>query len=355
MKLPSISLPKKPWMRVGVLLLTVAVVAGLVAIGYRQLTGLPDDAAFKYDGDVVTVSELDERVDALGALYGIKKPTEKDDQETFRRDVAKAVAVSMILDKAARDRDIVISDKSARDTLAAMIDAQLGPDPEKAFTDLLGEYGVSEKHVLDEIKRQQAIARLFQVITKDAVAKATPDAVRAYFDDDPSRFATPERRRLRNIVVASRKDALKVLARARAGQDFGALAKQTSLDDATRDKFGELGTVAASELDPAFAKAAFAADANGLFGPVQTQYGWNVGQVRRVLPASPADFATVKAEVTDALRSELALAAWRNWLADQIKDADVEYGDDYRPEHPDAPPADSGVGQAPVSPAPQGN
>jgi len=349
---PSLTILQKPWPRVGALLLTVAVLAGIVVFGVQQLTGLPDDAAFEYDGDVVTVSELDERVDALGALYGIKKPTEKSDQAAFRRDVAKAVAVSMILDQAAQDRDIVISDKSARDTLAAMIDAQLGPDPEAAFTELLGEYGVSEDHVLDEIKRQQAIARLFQDVTKDAVAEATPEAVRAYFDEDPSRFATPERRQIRNIVVATRKDALAVLARARAGQ-FGALARQASLDDATRDRFGALGTVAAAELDPAFAEAAFAAKANGLFGPVQTQFGWNVGQVRKVVPGSPADFAAVRAEATDALRSELALAAWRDWLADQIKDADVEYADDYRPERPDAPPADSGVGQAPVSPAPQ--
>jgi peptidyl-prolyl cis-trans isomerase C len=341
--IPNISLPQKSWMRVGVLLLTVAVVAGLVAIGYRQLTGLPADAAFEYDGDVVTVSQLDERVDALGALYGIKEPAEKDQQATFRRDVAKAVAVSMILDDAAQQHDIVISDKSARDTLAAMLEAQMGPDPDKAFTELLGEYGVSEDHVLDEIKRQQALARLFQDVTKEAVEKATPDAVRAYFDKDPSRFATPEQRRLRNIVVATRKDALAVLARARKGDDFGALARQTSLDDATRDKSGDLGTVTSAELDPAFADAAFAVPAGGLFGPVQTQYGWNVGQVRKIVPGSPSDFATVKAEVTDALRSELALSAWRKWLAEQIKAADVEYADSYRPDNPDAPPADSGM------------
>jgi peptidyl-prolyl cis-trans isomerase C len=342
-KIPSISLPKKPWMRVGALLLTVAVVAGLVAIGLRQFTGLPDDAAFEYDGDVVTVAQLDDRVDALGALYGIKKPTEKGQQETFRRDVAKAVAVSMILDKAARKHDIVISDKSARDTLAAMLDAQMGPDPDAAFTEMLGEYGVSEDHVLDEIKRQQALARLFQDVTKDAVDKATPDAVRAYFDKDPSRFATPDGRRLSNIVVASRKDAVAVLARAGKGEDFGSLARQTSLDDATRDKSGDLGLVAATDLDPAFAAAAFKARSGGLFGPVKTQYGWNVGKVRKVVPGSPADLASVKAEATDALRSELALAAWRNWLTDQIKAADVEYADSYRPDHPDAPPADSGM------------
>jgi len=252
--------------------------------------------------------------------------------------------VSLILDKAATAHDIVISDKSARDTLSSMARVQLGDDP-RAFTELLGKFGVSENDVLAELKRQQAIARLFQEVTRHAVDSATAGDVRDYFDEDPARFAVPEQRNLRNIVVASSKDASVVLARARQGVDFGGLARRTSLDDATRDKLGALGTVTAAQLDPTFAKAAFAAPAGELFGPVKSALGWNVGLVRKVVPGRNVDFASVRDQVTDVVRSERALAAWRDWLVGEIQHADVEYAGDYLPAHPDDPPADDTVGQ----------
>jgi peptidyl-prolyl cis-trans isomerase C len=321
--------------------LAVVVLLGVAAavVAVRMNRGLPDDAAFEYDGTVVTKAELDRRVEVLGALYGIAEPTDEDEKDTFRRDVAKAVAVSMILEDAARDQGIVISDKSARDTLAKMVEGQLGNDPQRAFTEMLARFGVTEDDVLEEVKRQQAIARLFQDRTADAVDDVTPTDVRAYYGQDPDRFATPERRRLRNIVVKARREAVAVLARVRRGNDFAALARATSLDDATRQKGGSMGTVGAGELEGAYADAAFAAAAGEAFGPVQTRFGWNVGQVVRIVPGRAVSFAEVEDRVTDELRSERALKAWRAWLADRIHDADVEYAASYRPAHPDEPPA----------------
>lgn len=338
---PQLRLPVQLWTRLGAVVLAVALVAGLAFAGYRHVTALPDDAALSYDGKVVTQAQLTDRADLLGALYGVQKPKGKKDQDTFRRDVAKAVAVSMILDKAAAKRHIVISDKSARDTLASMVKGQLGADPQAAFTKLLGEFGVSEDDVLAELKRQQAIARLFKDVTEDAVDGASAGEVRAYFDKDPEKFAVPEQRDLRNIVVASRKDATAVLARARQGVDFGVLARRTSLDDATREKSGELGIVTAAQLDPTFAQTAFAARAGAVFGPVKSEHGWNVGMVRKIVAGQASTYASVQDQVTDVVRSERGLASWRHWLSRQIKQADVEYADSYLPAHPDDAPVNT--------------
>lgn len=310
-----------------------------VAIAVNQSRGLPDNAAFEYDGQVVTTSDLDDRVEVLGALYGIKEPEARKDKDTFRRDTAKAVAVSLILEDAARDEGIEISDKSARDTLAKMVDGQMGADPQRAFTEMLAGFGVTEDSVLEEVKRQQALALLFQKLTAEAVEDVTPTDVRAFFGKDPGRFATPERRELRNIVVASEAEAEAVLAQVKAGTDFASVARQSSLDDATREQGGDVGAVGSAELEEAYAEAAFEAAAGELFGPVQTRHGWNVGQVVKVLPAAKTTFAAVEDQVTDELRSERALKAWRQWLADRIRDADVEYAAAYRPAHPDEPPA----------------
>ena len=323
--------------------------AGVALAVTHARDGLPDGAAFQIGGTVVTTAELDRQAGLLEALYGIKKPA--DDQGAYQRDIAKAVAVGMVLDRAAADEGIVVPDKAARDTLATMVDKQLGgTDGQREFTALLGQYGVTEDDVLAEIKRQQNIARLFQNVSTPAVTGVTDADAQQLFETDPARFATPEQRQLRNIVVATRQEASQLRALLTRGADFASLARQHSLDDATRAHGGSLGWVSAEQLDPAYAAVAFAAGAHGVVGPVQTQYGWNIGQVVAIRPSVRPAFADVKTDVLDALRSERAMAAWRAWIIAQIRDAHIEYAPDYRPADPDAPPPGLGEPTADIAP-----
>ncbi|MCW2856513.1 MAG: PpiC-type peptidyl-prolyl cis-trans isomerase [Marmoricola sp.] len=349
--LSQIRLPKRPLMRAVLAVLVLAVVAGGVIGGIKRFTGLPGDAAFKYGNAVVTQSALNSRIELLGALYGIKAPTGTKAKATFERDSAKAVAVSMILDHAAAAHDIVIADKAARDTLAGMITTQLGSNA--AFIKILAEFGVNEQNVLDEIKRQQATARLFQVVTKGAVASVTDAQAQAFFAKNPSAFSVPETRHLANIVVATQQEADAILAQLRAGKNFAALAQKTSLDDSTRSSGGDLGTVDAAKLENTYAAAAFSTPVGGDFGPVQTKFGWNVGTVLAIKPGTTATYATAKAQVVATLQSQVAMKVWDAFLADQIKQANVDYASAYRPAHPDAlPAAQPGVPSASASVAP---
>ncbi|GAA3523926.1 peptidyl-prolyl cis-trans isomerase [Nocardioides daeguensis] len=335
-----------PWRRMVAALVAVLVVSGGAVLVHHRLTALPDDAVLRYGDRVVTEADLEKHVDTLNALYGVAEPERRDAQDGFKRDVAKSMAVALILDRAAKDEDIVISERSARDTLASMLETQLGPDPRKAFQDLLTEFGVSEGDILEEIRRQQAIARLFKAVTQDAVDEVTAEEAKALYDEDPSAFEVPEKRKIANIVVATRDEAQALVASIHEGTSFSSLARARSLDDATRDKGGVLGTVGATELDETYAAAAFAAGEGDTFGPVQTAYGWNVGRVLAVVAARPRAYQAVAADALDAVRSERAMRTWRSWLADRIKGAEIEYADAYLPAHPDEPPTEASPARA---------
>lgn len=339
-------MPRSRRAQVVVAVATVLALAGAAFLIQRQLTALPGDAVLRIDDHVVTESEFNRRVDTLGALYGVAEPEEDDERDKFHRDIAKSIAVSLMLDAAAKDHDIVISEKSARDTLSTMLKEQLGDNPQQAFSDLLAEFRVSEDDILQEVSRQQAIARLFREVTQKAVDSVTEPDAKALYDADPAQFAVPESRRLANIVVATEGEATAVLTALQQGRDFATVARARSLDDATSDGGGLIGLVQASELDGTYADAAFAAGTGALFGPVRSQYGWNVGKVVRVAPAKPRPFETVQLDVIDTLRSERAMDAWREWLAELIKAADVEYADRYRPARPDEPPLQADPAEA---------
>jgi peptidyl-prolyl cis-trans isomerase C len=317
-------------------IVALAILGGASTVAFARSGDLPEDAAFRVDDRTVSTDDLAERVDVLEALYGVKKPD--DDEGGFDRAAAKSMAVSLILEDEARSRDITIADKAAQDQLDDLIDDQLAGG-RKAFDEFLTTAGINEQDVLDEIKRQLATSRLVEEITTD-VPSVGDDDVRQHFDKNIDKMVTRETRRIGNIVVATRADAGKVAKLARAGSSFTTLAKTYSRDASTADKAGDLGWLAAPQLDLDFAEAAFGAAGQAVFGPVQTQYGWNVGKVRGIRKPVPLKYDEVKEQIREELGNKARLDVWRSYLGKLLKDVDVEYADAYRPEDPDAPPAD---------------
>ncbi|GAB2962325.1 peptidyl-prolyl cis-trans isomerase [Amycolatopsis acidiphila] len=316
----------------------VAVLGAITPMVVAKVTGLPDGVALRVGSTEVTEDQVQQRISALRALYGIKPPEGADQQDRFRRDAAKTVAVDVILGNAARSRNILISDQSANDTLAKMISTQLTSSGQGSFTDLLRAYGASQSDVIDEIKRQQSADLLFQAVTSDAAARVTDETVGQYYRDHQDSMVEPEKRDIQNIVVASEDQADQVAAAAKAGQDFPGLVRRYSLDQATSSAGGELGLVERSQLEQQYADAAFQPGVGGVFGPVKTAHGWNVGRIVRIEPAVPLTLDQVRDRLRDQLRSQQALDEWRTWLANEIRNANVEYADAYRPADPDTPP-----------------
>lgn len=298
---------------------------------------LPKNVAFSYGGHFVTIDQLDQRVHTLSALYSIKVPTGGPRLSQFRRDAAKSMAVSMILEHEAQQKGVHVSQRQAEQGLESVIKNQLGGN-EATFTSFLGDNGVSKRDVLDEITRTLESSDLYKQVTSKVPAP-TDAAVRADYGKHSAQMRSPERRTIRNIVVASQRAAKTVIAKLRAGQPFSAVAASDSLDRATSKRGGLLGSVAKQDLDGGYAKVAFSARPGQVFGPVKSSSGWNVGIVDKITPSHPLTFADVKKTLTQALWSDSKLKVWNAWLAETIKAAHVRYADAYRPAHPDAAPS----------------
>jgi peptidyl-prolyl cis-trans isomerase C len=324
--------------RVPIAIAAVVVIIGGVVGGvlWNRADSLPSNAVLKYDGQVVTVADLNTRVHVLAALYGVTPPKGAAKLAAFDKDAAKSVAVSMILDKAASARHIVISDKAAQTQLNTLINQQLAGG-QQAFVEYLTTEGISQNDVLAEIKRQLATSQLAQQVTKN-IAPATAAQTQAFYDSHRSSMVSDATRHLLNIVVSTNAQAQQVVTALKT-QPFARVAKTWSMDASTRSKGGDLGFVAASELDSSYATAAFAASVGSVFGPVQTKYGWNVGKVLALKSAMPMTFAQISGELQTELSSQAKTAAWRTYLAQLIKGAGVDYASKYRPADPTAPPS----------------
>jgi peptidyl-prolyl cis-trans isomerase C len=299
---------------------------------------LPDDAVMRMGDDVVEVAELEARIDSLEALYGVVPPTDADELDDFRRDAAQSLAVSLVIEREAADRGIVVPRKQAESELAKIVSQQLGGDRE-AFQQYLDKAGLGEDQIIDEITRTLVNQRLFEEVVAD-VEPATEADAKAEYDERQAEMRAPEKRQLLNIVVETKKVADQVVDQLEGGASFPALAREVSLDSASRESGGDLGLHTADELDPTYSEAAFAAGEGEVFGPVRSQYGWNVGLVQKVVVGEQYAFAEVKQTLVESLTSSAQLDVWRSFLRDALADADVEYADDYRPHDPDSLPSD---------------
>jgi len=311
----------------GVFLAVVAGVGGSQWHPWRS--ELPDDAAFSIGDDVVSVADLDQRNDSLRALYGIQEPLDSEKRDTFRRQAAKSMAISLVLDRAVDEAGIDVPESDVDTAMDAFVTSQFSGDRE-AFLDALGNVGTSEEAVRTEIRRQLELRLLLDDVAGDV--EVSDADLQAAFAERKERLSTPEKRAVNNIVVATRQDALSARQRLDAGSRVEALAREVSMDGATRDRGGWLGSVARTDLVPAVGAAVFGVPAGSAYGPVLGPQGWNVGVVSRVTPAVPATLPSVGEQLRAALVAEEKQRRWTAWLADELRSADIEYAADYRPD-----------------------
>jgi parvulin-like peptidyl-prolyl isomerase len=111
----------------------------------------------------------------------------------------------------------------------------------------------------------------------------------------------------RQIVVATREEADKILSEMAAGADFATLAVNQSLDS-SRINGGDLGWFPLNGLtQPEVAQAAFALQPEQIGQPVQSALGFHIVQTleRGVRPLSPAALALLQKQAIESWKADL--------------------------------------------------
>ena len=145
------------------------------------------------------------------------------------------------------------------------------------------------------------------LLAVDDLAKAievSDDEVKQAYDARAAEFITPEKRTLTQAVLADQATADKVAAAVKGGKPLADAAKEAKAE-AT-----QLENVSKSDLSGPFeplAEQVFAAPANGVVGPVQTQLGWHVVTIGAITKGGERPLAEVKDQLLAGVRKERAL------------------------------------------------
>jgi peptidyl-prolyl cis-trans isomerase D len=147
--------------------------------------------------------------------------------------------------------------------------------------------------------------------------EVSPQEVQEYYVMNREQYQRPERVRVSRILIRVNPDAgtqavenarlktEKILAEARRGANFAALARQYS-DDASASKGGDLGYVSRGEIEPALAKVVFALR-KGEIGPVvKTSDGFHIVKVEDIQTGKNRTLEEAKKEIVTQLLNEKA-------------------------------------------------
>jgi len=170
----------------------------------------------------------------------------------------------------------------------------------------------------------------FIEIRRDAVAadiEVSEDALQEYYKDNLSRYLQDEQRQARHILIladddtgAAETEGRALIARIQAGESFETLAQQYSDDGGTALSGGDLGVLTRSQLPGELGGAIFAMQEGAVEGPIESDFGFHVIQLDKILEQGPLPLEQVRGELLSELREFDAEDAFRE-LERQVSDA----------------------------------
>lgn len=272
----------------------------------------------RVNGDIVTLSEFEAR--QLAAVQQGRVPPAEI--ETFLRENNARLLQEAIDDMLILQRGEELGIRLRPEYVQEVID---GIKKENNIADdaelqrQLRREGMS----LDDLKRniERSIVRR-QVLSRELEAKATVNEAeaRAEYERDKAAHTRRASVHLHEIVVPDEERARALVARARAGEDFAALARAHSTA-ASRDAGGDLGVLHRGEMNAAVEAAAFALPEGGVSDPLPTDGGYRIIRATEKKEASVASFDEVKDEIIKRLAQDRATRAYDAYVEGLRKNA----------------------------------
>ena len=149
-----------------------------------------------------------------------------------------------------------------------------------------------------------------------SIAEVSDEELETYYRDNEIRLTLPERVRVRHILLtwkplgttddraAIREQMEPILERARAGEDFAAMAGEFSDDYATRQNGGDTGLFQRGEMAPAFEQAAFALQPGEISEIVETPFGLHIIKLEERKEARLLPLDEVREQLREHIRQE---------------------------------------------------
>ena len=289
------------------------------------------DPVATVDGDKISKAQLDEVFDKAVQMTGVKAAdlTSEQKMEGYRQLLDELITEKLVT-KAAAGFTVPQAEVDAQ---IAKIKAQF--PSEEDFGKQLAQVGQSPEQLNDTIRKmlQQEQWLESQIAGKTEV---TDEEAKQFYEANKAEFQQPDTVKASHILfLVSKEDSQEIVdqkleaaktaeARAKKGEDFGALAKELSEEPGAKESGGDLGFFPKDRMVPEFSEVAFSQKVGDISDPVRTQFGWHVIKVTDKKAAGTVPYEEVKAQLITYLKAKKREEAAQTLLKSLRTSAQIE-------------------------------
>lgn len=186
----------------------------------------------------------------------------------------------------------------------------------------LEKEGVTEENLRLQIEKEMLVQAITAKKVTDAAQISEKD-LKEYYEKNASRFKQPESVKLRLISTKDEKKAQDVLAKIKAGGDFGELAYNMS-EDSYRVKSGDIGYMHKGRMLPEIEDTAFKMKIGEVSDVIKAADVWFIIKLEDKKPEQQLTFEEVKNKLKKDLEAKKTKELKEKWIASLRGKAKIE-------------------------------
>ena len=180
--------------------------------------------------------------------------------------------------------------------------------------------------VADPVRRYQE-GLMQRALYADFVLKkvtVTDADMKAWYDAHAKQLVEPEKRRVSQIVLASKDDAVAVRKEiSDGGKPFEMMVTTKSTDTGSKSKMGDLGWVKKTDAKGEF-ESVFQLAEGEVSQPLESKFGWHLMKVNKIQPEKPLDYEEAKEQIRKAVLEQKQREARAVWVKKLRDDASIK-------------------------------
>jgi len=293
------------------------------------------------------------------------RQTCQQEYDALRDEVLQFLITASWIEGEAQEQEVEVSAEEVNARFAEEREASF--EAEEEYRAFLEQYGYSEDDLRTRVRLSLLQQKLIETVTEGTnPEQISDDDVRQYYQENEQQFATPEARDLRLVLTEEEGQAQEAKEALESGGSWTDVAEEFSIDEQTAAEGGVLtGATRQGGLEPALAEAVFSTEEGELTGPVESQFGFYVFQVQRIVPAEQQTVEDAAEQIRQLLSGQRQQEALEEFVEEYTErwtertDCRAEFivqtcsNAPEEPEGGDVPPGGVPNQQAPPGGAPQ--
>lgn len=156
----------------------------------------------------------------------------------------------------------------------------------------------------------------------------TEEEIKEYYQKNLQKFSSPPKVKARHILLRDRKEAEKVLAKLKKGEDFSQLAKEHSIDLPMALEGGPMGTIEKGRSLPELEKVLFVLKVGEISDIVETRYGFHILTVEEIITTQYKPLDEVRENIRKGLLQQKEAKAFDEMASKLEEKAKIEIFED---------------------------